>query len=181
MLSCCPRRAAADLLHAQEVKLSTTSAERDLNDSLAEIYSIVVTLEGLEKAYLKDSIAEADYTETCSRLLKQYRSNLANEAVARAFGDLDSFQRECEVRVLSGCIGLALLLTRCSDRVSQSNRTATHWHPRHGRTGPLTQDSPARRLCRRHPHRQRDRDLHHPARCHQNWPCRKGHAAPAPG
>lgn len=82
----------------QEVKLSTTNAERDLNDSLAEIYSIIITLDALEKAYLKDSITEADYTGTCSRLLKQYKSNLANETVARAFGDLDSFAKEWQVR-----------------------------------------------------------------------------------
>jgi ESCRT-I complex subunit VPS28 len=92
-----PIGACADA-DVQEVKLSTTNAERDLNDSLAEIYSIIITLEALEKAYLKDSIPEADYTGTCSRLLKQYKSNLANEVVARAFGDLDSFAREWQVR-----------------------------------------------------------------------------------
>lgn len=85
-------------LHTQEVKLSTTNAERDLNDSLAEIYSIIVTLDALEKAYLKDSITEIDYTGTCSRLLKQYKSNLANETVGRAFGDLDQFAKEWQVR-----------------------------------------------------------------------------------
>lgn len=85
------------MLCYQEVKLSTTSAERDLNDSLAEIYSIIVTLDALEKAYLKDSIIEADYTETCSRLLKQYKSNLADETVSKAFGDLESFKREWDV------------------------------------------------------------------------------------
>ena len=68
----------------EEAKLSTTNAERDLNDSLAEIYSIIITLDGLEKAFLKDSINEGDYTETCSRLLKQYKSNLADETIARA-------------------------------------------------------------------------------------------------
>jgi ESCRT-I complex subunit VPS28 len=47
---------------------------------------------------LKDSITEVDYTGTCSRLLKQYKSNLANEAVAQAFGDLDSFAKEWQVR-----------------------------------------------------------------------------------
>ncbi|KAL9132019.1 MAG: hypothetical protein Q9217_000147, partial [Psora testacea] len=60
----------------QEVKLAETGAERDLHDSLAEIYSIIITLDGLEKAYIKDSIPEAEYTELCSRLLKQYKSNL---------------------------------------------------------------------------------------------------------
>ena len=82
----------------QEVKLSSTAAERDLYDSLAEIYSIIITLDGLEKAYIKDSIPEAEYTEICSRLLKQYKSNLNDENVAREFVDLETFKREWDVR-----------------------------------------------------------------------------------
>ncbi|KAH8728299.1 vacuolar protein sorting-associated protein 28 [Phaeosphaeriaceae sp. PMI808] len=90
-----PRSALSATINLdEEVKLSATNADRDLNDSLAELYSIIITLDALEKAYLKDSIAESDYTGTCSRLLKQYKSNLANEAVARAFGDLESFVKE---------------------------------------------------------------------------------------
>ncbi|CBX97646.1 hypothetical protein IAQ61_001141 [Plenodomus lingam] len=90
-----PRSALSATINLdEEVKLSTTNAERDLNDSLAEIYSIIITLDAIEKAYLKDSIAEADYTETCNRLLKQYKSNLANDTVANAFGDLDKFTKE---------------------------------------------------------------------------------------
>lgn len=83
------------------MKLSTTSTERDLYDSLAEIYSVIITLDALEKAYLKDSISEGDYTETCSRLLKQYKSNLADESVAKAFGNLESFKREWDVGLLA--------------------------------------------------------------------------------
>ncbi|ORY15760.1 vacuolar protein sorting-associated protein 28 [Clohesyomyces aquaticus] len=90
-----PRAALSATINLdEEVKLSTTTTERDLYDSLAEIYSIIVTLDALEKGYLKDSITEADYTETCSRLLKQYKSNLADETVAQAFGDLETFKRE---------------------------------------------------------------------------------------
>ena len=81
----------------QEVKLSTSSAERDLYESLAEIYSILVTLDALEKAYLKDSIIETEYTEICSRLLNQYKSNLADETVLKAFGDLEAFKRTWSV------------------------------------------------------------------------------------
>ncbi|KAK4983898.1 Vacuolar protein-sorting-associated protein 28 [Elasticomyces elasticus] len=83
----------------EEVKLSSNSAERELYESLAEIYSILVTLDALEKAFLKDSIAESIYTETCSRLLKQYKSNLADESVARAFVDLDTFKNEWDMEV----------------------------------------------------------------------------------
>ncbi|KAI9706164.1 MAG: Vacuolar protein-sorting-associated protein 28 [Bogoriella megaspora] len=81
----------------EELKLAATNTERDLYESLAEVYSIITTLEALEKAYLKDSIGESDYTGTCSRLLKQYKSNLADESVARAFGDLESFKREWDL------------------------------------------------------------------------------------
>lgn len=81
----------------QEVKLSETTAEKDLNDSLAEIYSIIITLDGLEKAYIKDSIPEREYTEICGRLLKQYKSNLSDDSVARAFVDLETFKRQWHV------------------------------------------------------------------------------------
>ncbi|EEH09617.1 vacuolar sorting-associated protein [Histoplasma capsulatum G186AR] len=77
----------------EEVKLSSSSAERDLYESLAEIYSIILTLDGLEKAYIKDAITESEYTETCARLLKQYKSSLSDETVAKEFVDLDTFKR----------------------------------------------------------------------------------------
>ncbi|KAI4722600.1 VPS28-domain-containing protein [Aureobasidium sp. EXF-10727] len=83
----------------EELKLANNSAERDLYESLAEIYSIIVTLEALERAFLKDSVSETDYTDTCSRLLKQYKSNLADDSVARAFGSLDSFKLEWNLEV----------------------------------------------------------------------------------
>lgn len=84
--------------------MATTSAERDLNESLAEVYGIIVTLDALEKAYLKDSIADKDYTETCNRLLKQYKSNLQDGTVSSAFGNLESFMEDwdvCHTRVVS--------------------------------------------------------------------------------
>jgi ESCRT-I complex subunit VPS28 len=79
------------------VKLAGTSAERDLYESLAEVYSILITLDALEKAYLKDSVPEGQYTETCSRLLNQYKSNLQDGAVLSVFGDLEAFMEEWNV------------------------------------------------------------------------------------
>ena len=52
-----------------------------------------MTLDGLEKAYIKDAVTEAEYTETCTRLLKQYKSSLGDDTVAQEFGDLESFKR----------------------------------------------------------------------------------------
>lgn len=83
----------------QEVKLATTRAERDLFDSLAEVFSIIITLDELEKAFLKDAIAESDYTETCDRLLKQYKAILTDDAVAKEFVDLETFKTQWELEV----------------------------------------------------------------------------------
>lgn len=85
---------------SKEVKLAETRAERDLQDSLAEVFSIIITLDELEKAYLKDAISEADYTEICDRLLKQYKQILADEAVSREFMDLESFKSAWDVCIL---------------------------------------------------------------------------------
>ncbi|KAG0126900.1 VPS28 protein-domain-containing protein [Tuber indicum] len=103
----------------EEVKLSTTVQQRELNESLAEIYSIIVTLDFLEKAYIKDSISQEtfatpltlgdiqvvcgkalmmmvlrydSYTPTCLRLLGQYKTILKNPDVASAFKDLETFK-----------------------------------------------------------------------------------------
>ncbi|EXJ54884.1 uncharacterized protein A1O5_12950 [Cladophialophora psammophila CBS 110553] len=81
----------------EEVKLADSAAERDLIDSLAEIYSIIRTLDGLEKAYIKDALPEIEYSDMCSKLLKQYRSILNDENVAREFGDLDTFTQKWDI------------------------------------------------------------------------------------
>ena len=47
---------------------------------------------------MRDSIAESEYTEICDRLLRQYKNNLADETVSAAFGDLERFKAEWDVR-----------------------------------------------------------------------------------
>ncbi|KAL2063608.1 hypothetical protein VTL71DRAFT_5413 [Oculimacula yallundae] len=83
----------------EEVKLAETRAERDLQDSLAEVFSIIITLDELEKAYLKDAISETDYTEICDRLLKQYKQILADDGVSREFRDLETFKNAWDMEV----------------------------------------------------------------------------------
>lgn len=89
---------AATINLDEEVKLPTNASERDLLESLAEIYSIIITLDGLEKAFNKDSVTDAEYTELCNRLLRQYKSNLSDARISTEFGDLDSFKAKWGVR-----------------------------------------------------------------------------------
>ncbi|KAJ3511633.1 hypothetical protein NM208_g15407 [Fusarium decemcellulare] len=81
----------------EEVKLTNSRAERDLQESLAELFSIIVTLDELEKAFLKDAIPEAEYTEICDRALRQYKALLADETIAKEFQDLEDFKAKWDL------------------------------------------------------------------------------------
>jgi ESCRT-I complex subunit VPS28 len=83
----------------EEVKLTNTRAERDLQDSLAELFSIIITLDELEKAFLKDAVPESDYTEICERSLRQYKALLADDTIAREFQGLDEFKAKWDLEV----------------------------------------------------------------------------------
>jgi hypothetical protein len=45
----------------EEVRLYTTSAEREKSENLATLYSIIVSLEYLERAYVRDSVTGKEY------------------------------------------------------------------------------------------------------------------------
>ncbi|PWY89994.1 VPS28-domain-containing protein [Aspergillus heteromorphus CBS 117.55] len=125
----------------EEVKLASSSADRDLYESLAEIYGIIVTLDGLEKAYIKDVVTEAEYTETCARLLKQYKSSLGDEAVSREFVDLETFKRawglECPRATERLRIGLPATVEQASHSTPATNMTPAAAGPAAGASGSL--------------------------------------------
>ncbi|ODQ66814.1 ESCRT-1 complex, Vps28 subunit [Nadsonia fulvescens var. elongata DSM 6958] len=85
----------------EEIKLSNTAKQRQLYESLADIYSIIVSLDYLEKAYLRDSITPTEYTSTCQRLITQYNSILKHEDVAASFESLDKFRAEYSLECAS--------------------------------------------------------------------------------
>ncbi|TWU76339.1 Vacuolar protein-sorting-associated protein 28 [Metarhizium rileyi] len=82
----------------EEVKLTDSRAERDLQDSLAELFSIIVTLDELERAFLKDAIPEAEYTEICERSLRQYKALLTDETIAAEFQGLEEFKARWDLQ-----------------------------------------------------------------------------------
>ncbi|EED21421.1 vacuolar protein sorting-associated protein Vps28, putative [Talaromyces stipitatus ATCC 10500] len=113
----------------EEVKLASSSAERDLYESLAEIYSIIVTLDGLEKAYIRDAISESEYTETCARLLKQYKSTLADETVSREFVDLETFKRMWQLECPRATERLRIGLPATIEQASHGTHTPSGGMP----------------------------------------------------
>ena len=47
----------------EEVRPYTTSAEREKTENLATLYSIIVSLEYLERAYVRDSVTGKEYVQ----------------------------------------------------------------------------------------------------------------------
>lgn len=78
----------------EEVQLIQTRQDRELYEGLSEIFSILSSLEHIEKAYIKDTIKDEEYTPIVSRLLAQYNSLLKIESVHQSFGNLNDFTKK---------------------------------------------------------------------------------------
>lgn len=75
------------------LKDNITKDEEELMDGLAEIFSIVVTIDKLEKLYLKDCIDDDVYTDQAMKMMAQYKSICTDNArVTQCYHeDLDIF------------------------------------------------------------------------------------------
>ncbi|KAI5829786.1 vacuolar protein sorting-associated [Schizophyllum commune Tattone D] len=60
----------------EEARLYTTNAQREKYNNLATLFGIIVALDYLERAYVRDSITAAEYSPACTRLLSQYKTML---------------------------------------------------------------------------------------------------------
>ncbi|KIO29881.1 hypothetical protein M407DRAFT_242413 [Tulasnella calospora MUT 4182] len=76
----------------EEVRLYTTNTEREKYESLATLYGIIVSLEYLERAYVRDSISAAQYSPACTRLLGQYKTML--KLVSADVPSLEEFMKK---------------------------------------------------------------------------------------
>jgi len=67
----------------ERVKLATTRQEREQYNTLSELYSVIYATERLEKAFIKDSITEQEYTQQCLMLIQKFKSlrNMINTSV----------------------------------------------------------------------------------------------------
>lgn len=86
--------------------------QREIAETLAEVYSIILCVDQVEKMYLKDVVSdESEYTRITSRLLQQYSAIIANnehdQDFQRAFGgSLAEFCRRYSVIASNGVLRL---------------------------------------------------------------------------
>ncbi|KAJ6234178.1 vacuolar protein sorting-associated protein [Anaeramoeba flamelloides] len=55
------------------LKLFTNTKEREKVDNFANLYSIIKTVDFLERAYVRDAISSEDYTKECGKLISQFK------------------------------------------------------------------------------------------------------------
>lgn len=101
----------------EEVRLYSTNSEREKYESLATLYGIIVALDYLERAYVRDSISatqcvdrlrsiilglskcsailEGRYSPACTRLLSQYKTMM--KLVADDVSSVESFMTAYKV------------------------------------------------------------------------------------
>ncbi|GHJ84830.1 hypothetical protein NliqN6_1232 [Naganishia liquefaciens] len=58
----------------EEVRLWSNNADRERQENYATLYGLIVSLEYLERAYVRDSVSSKEYAPACIKLLAQYKS-----------------------------------------------------------------------------------------------------------
>lgn len=76
----------------EEVRLHENARQREEIDNRANVYSLIQTIQALEKAYIKDAVSPHEYTKQCNILLDQF--NAAFKLIKDKFPDVQSFSKK---------------------------------------------------------------------------------------
>ncbi|KAG9289870.1 hypothetical protein G9A89_015450 [Geosiphon pyriformis] len=92
----------------QEIRLYTNNKDREKFENLADLYAIIVTMEHLEKAYIRDSITATEYTPACAKLIAQYKTalNLVSDSMPDVDKFMNDYKLECPAAVNRFKIGV---------------------------------------------------------------------------
>lgn len=76
----------------EEVRLYDNARHREEIDNRANVFSLIQTIQALEKAYIKDAVSPNEYTKQCNILLDQF--NAAFKLIKEKFPDPESFSKK---------------------------------------------------------------------------------------
>ena len=76
----------------EEVRLYDNARHREEIDNRANVFSLIQTIQALEKAYIKDAVSPNEYTKQCNILLDQF--NAAFKLIKEKFPDVESFSKK---------------------------------------------------------------------------------------
>ncbi|GAA5965813.1 hypothetical protein JCM8115_003013 [Rhodotorula mucilaginosa] len=71
-----PTLSRPHLLLSKEVRLTSSNSDRERVAELANLYSLILALDYLERAHVRDAVSPQQYHPACTRLLNQYKTIL---------------------------------------------------------------------------------------------------------
>eukprot|EP01135_Chromosphaera_perkinsii_P000472 Nk52_evm26s96 gene=Nk52_evmTU26s96 len=91
-----------------EVKLYNNNKEREKYDNLADLYAIMLSIEYLERAYIKDSVTPREYAPACEKLIAQCKvaRNLVGEDVQSYEAFMGKYKLNCPAALSRLQIGI---------------------------------------------------------------------------
>lgn len=110
--------------------------QRETTESLAELYSVIVALDYVEKAYLRDSIQSSQYTAAVNKLLAQYKTYLSDSDVQREFVSLEEFKERFHITASNAITRLErgipvtvehAIDTDSGERATETDRTTSRY------------------------------------------------------
>jgi len=83
----------------KEIKLYNNTKEREMYENMADLYSIIKTVEHLERAFIRDSISSADYNPACSKLIAQFKTAKSLNVVPDLQQFVNEYRLDCKTAV----------------------------------------------------------------------------------
>lgn len=107
------------------MEIEFTQDEKEFFENEAIIYSIIRTVEVLEKAHLNDKISEEDYNTLCRKLLNQYK--ILIDGLGGSFNGLEAFMSKYGLSTSCklSCKRLQLGITALDTHSTESDRPRT--------------------------------------------------------
>jgi len=110
----------------EEVRLWNTNAEREKYESLATLYGIIVALDYLERAYVRDSVTASQYSPACTKLLGQYKTML--KLVSDDVASIEDFMKRYKMNYPAALhrlkVGVPATVEHASDQLNTETAQA---------------------------------------------------------
>lgn len=81
----------------ERIKLFENIKDREKFENMADLFSIITTVEHLEKAYVRDSISSDPYSKACTKLIGQFKTlnSMIKEYVPNVEEFMIDFKLDC--------------------------------------------------------------------------------------
>lgn len=106
-----------------------------VQENLADVYSLIICIDHVERAFKRDTVSADEYTEVMTRLLSRYAKLIQNTDIESSFQNIDSFVTHYRVNANDGLnrIKLGIPATAEAEELPGERRSTAIKRPGNGR------------------------------------------------